>query len=35
MIKEAEALRLKKWVDKAEKKGAKILKWWCVEQEHI
>ena len=25
MIKEAEALRLKKWVDKAEKKGAKIL----------
>lgn len=25
MIKESEALRLKKWVDKAEKKGAKIL----------
>lgn len=25
MIKEAEALRLKRWVDKAEKKGAKIL----------
>ncbi len=25
MIKEAEAIRLKKWVDKAEKKGAKIL----------
>ena len=25
MIKEDEALRLKKWVDKAEKKGAKIL----------
>lgn len=25
MIKEAEAIRLKKWLDKAEKKGAKIL----------
>ncbi len=25
MIKEAEALRLKKWIDKAEKKGAKVL----------
>lgn len=25
MIKEAEAVRLKKWVDKAEKKGAKVL----------
>jgi acyl-CoA reductase-like NAD-dependent aldehyde dehydrogenase len=25
MIKEAEAIRLKKWIDKAEKKGAKIL----------
>ena len=25
MIKESEAIRLKKWVDKAEKKGAKIL----------
>ncbi|WP_277561255.1 aldehyde dehydrogenase family protein [Acinetobacter beijerinckii] len=25
MIKEAEAVRLKKWIDKAEKKGAKIL----------
>lgn len=25
MIKEAEAVRLKKWIDKAEKKGAKVL----------
>ena len=25
MIKEAEAIRLKKWIDKAEKKGAKVL----------
>ncbi|MCG4607252.1 aldehyde dehydrogenase family protein, partial [Bifidobacterium longum] len=25
MIKESEALRLKKWVDKAVKKGAKLL----------